>query len=282
MEANRVLIIGASGQLGTEFSRLRPAARQLSYPDYDLTKARDDDQIRRAEPAVIINCAAYTAVDQAETEVALATAINATAPGRLAKLAKELGAVLVHISTDYVFDGTSPTPYTEASPTHPINTYGRTKLAGDEAVRQAGGQFLIARTAWLCGGRGPNFILTMLKLAQSRPELKVVTDQIGSPTFTKDLALAVLDLVDQNQTGLFNVVNAGQASRWELVAELCRLAKLPTKLLPAKSADFPTAAARPAHSVLAIDKLTKFHPMRSWQAGLEDYYQQIVAEKLTA
>lgn len=280
MESKRYLIIGAGGQLGSQFQRTleRSEIVALDYPDYDLTNPAHDAQIVAARPEIIINCAAYTAVDKAEAELGRARALNAEGPKRLAALAKKLDALLVHVSTDYVFDGTSTAPYQETDPTKPINAYGQTKLEGDQAVMASGARFIIARTAWLCGGQGPNFILTMLKLGRERDELKVVTDQVGSPTFTKDLVMGIMALIEQNQTGLFNVVNAGSATRFELVKELFRLANLTTKLLPATSSEFPTPAARPHFSVLSTRKLEQYYQPRSWQVGLADYYQEITED----
>lgn len=273
-----VLILGR-GQLGSQFvsDYNGPDLMCLDYPDLDITNPEHDEKIVQLQPAVIINCAAFTDVDRAEAEPQLARSVNATAPGRLSQLAKSLGAKFVHISTDYVFDGAAASkPYQEQDVPNPINVYGQTKLEGERLVSESGADHLIIRTAWLSGGSGPNFILKMLSLAKTKSELSIVTDQTGSPTFTKDLAAAIMSLLEQEQSGLFHVVNTGMATKFELARELFRLAGLETKLIAAKSSDFPSAARRPAFTPLSTKKLSRYFEMPSWQQGLKRYYDELL------
>lgn len=275
----KLVIIGSKGQLGSQFTKdyVDQITGSFDYPEVDITNSASFIKIAVAKPDVIINCAAYTNVDKAESEPDLAQAVNAQGPANLAALAKELDALLVHISTDYVFDGKATRPYREDDPTAPLGVYGRTKLEGERAVAASGARYLIARTAWLYGSRGPNFIIKMLELGRERDELKVVSDQIGSPTFTKDLAEGIIALLKAGQTGLFNIVNAGQASRLKLVEELFHLTGLKTKLIPAESNDFPTPATRPLYTVLSLEKLAPFYRPRSWRTALAEYIREINA-----
>lgn len=272
----RVTVLG-DGQLGSQFVRDfgQSDLTALAYPEIDVTNKGSDEKIRKTDPEVIINCVAYTNVDKAEQEPETCRAVNALAPGRISKLAKELGALFVHISTDFVFDGESRTPYREMDQTNPLNTYGKTKLEGELMVLESGAESLIARTAWLNGSRGPNFVIKMLELGRSMPEVKAVTDQVGSPTFTKDLAEAVMALIKERKQGLYHVVNSGQASRLQLVQELYRLAGIDTPIRPAVTADFPTPARRPSNSVLSNDKLSTFYIMRPWQEALAEYLNDL-------
>ena len=192
MELPRILLIGKIGQVGWELRRtLAPMARVacVDFPEIDLTSG---DSIRRwvreTRPNIVINAAAYTAVDKAESEPDKAMKINGVAPGILAEEAKKLGALLVHYSTDYVFDGAKTEPYVETDPPNPLGAYGRSKLAGDEAVRAVGGAHLIFRLCWVYGARGQNFMLTMMRLAREREKLRVVGDQVGCPTWSRMIA----------------------------------------------------------------------------------------------
>lgn len=269
------VVIGGNGQLGQQFSTDYQLA-SFDLPVIDITDPLTFRLIKQQRPDVVINCAAYTAVDLAENDQKTAMAVNVLGCANLAALAKELDATLVHISTDYVFDGTSNVPYTEESQTAPINFYGQTKLEGEQAIINSGVKHLIVRTAWLYGKTGPNFVLSMLKLAQEKSELKVVTDQVGSPTWTHDLAAAVMALLHQKQTGIFNIVNTGSASKYELVKEICNIANLSPALTSATSADFPTPAKRPHYSVLSTTKLEKFFPMPDWRTALRSYLKEVI------
>jgi dTDP-4-dehydrorhamnose reductase len=226
MRNSRILIFGRIGQVGWELRHKLACLGQVSsveYPEVDFT---NPDSIRSAvravEPAVIVNAAAYTAVDKAESELQLATAINATGPGVLAEEAKRLGGLLVHYSTDYVFDGSKLTPWVETDAPNPLNAYGRTKLAGDQAIQASGCDHLIFRTSWVYGARGNNFLLTMLRLGKERAELRIVDDQIGSPTSSECIAQATSDVLAQvlapggagiqGRSGIYNLTSSGETS----------------------------------------------------------------------
>src|SRR5580658_7568479 len=201
MTKAKALIFGRSGQVGWELrqklARLAGVA-EVEYPRVDLS---EPDSIRKAvravEPGFILHAAAYTAVDKAESEPDAAAAINGTAPGVLAEEAKRLGSLLVHYSTDYVFDGTKQSPYIETDTPNPLNVYGKTKLAGENAIQSVGGDYLILRTSWVYGARGSNFLLTMLRLAKERTELRIVDDQTGGPTTSVGIAQATAEILGQ-------------------------------------------------------------------------------------
>lgn len=263
----RILLTGGNGQVGWELARSLQPLGEVAAPDRAGFDLADPDRmrgvLRELRPAVIVNPAAYTAVDKAESEPALAAAINATAPGILAEEAKRLDALLVHYSTDYVFDGSKPAAYTEADPTCPVNTYGRTKLAGEEAIRASGCRHLILRTSWVYGMRGRNFLLTMLKLARERDELRVVADQFGAPTWSRMIAAttALMLARHRDQQGVYHFVAGGETSWHGFAAAIVAqghaqglLAKTPPVHRIA-SADFPTPARRPANSRLDCGRL---------------------------
>jgi len=279
----RILLTGIGGQVGWELARsLQPLGEvvALDRAGFDLA---DPDRMRAVlrdlRPAWIVNPAAHTAVDKAESEVALATAINATAPGILAEEAKRLDALLVHYSTDYVFDGGKPTPYVETDPTCPINIYGQTKLAGEEAIRASGCRHLILRTSWVYGMRGANFLRTMLRLAQERDELRVVADQIGAPTWSRMIAetTALMLARHRDQAGIYHFVAGGEIS-WHGFAEaivarghaLGLIAKTPV-VHRITSAEFPTPARRPANSRLDCGRLREDFGLSQpdWRTQLE-------------
>jgi dTDP-4-dehydrorhamnose reductase len=271
----RLLLTGANGQAGWELRRsLLPLGEviALDRAQCDLTRPADVPRILRdAKPAIIINAAAYTAVDMAEDEEPLATLVNGTAVGAIAETARQIGALLVHYSTDYVFDGSKDTPYTEDDPPHPINAYGRSKLAGERAVEQCGGRFLILRTSWIYAARGRNFLRTILRLARERDELRIVNDQIGTPTWARDLADATASIARQAQqeleksdfrSGLFHLTAAG-ATSWfgfaqaiieQAAAQSNMLPRRP-RVLPISSAQYSTRAARPQNSRLAGERV---------------------------
>ena len=285
----RILVLGKTGQVGWELRHRLLCAGEviaLDYPDVDFTSS---DSIRKAvretNPGVIVNAAAYTAVDKAESELGLATAINGTAPAILAEEAKLLGSLLIHYSTDYVFDGTKDGPYVESDRPNPINAYGRTKLEGDEAIQSVGGDYLIFRTTWVYGARGNNFLLTMLRLAQQRPVLRIVEDQIGAPTTSECIAqttAAVLARVWTPQassldgrSGIYNLTTTGETSWYgfaktlfERSAEVLDI-KIP-KLVPISTSEYPSTASRPMNSRLSCGHLEKTFglTMPQWEAAL--------------
>ena len=269
-----ILLTGMNGQVGWELQRtLQPLGTliALDRTQLDLTNPdRINAVLREVNPAIIVNPAAYTAVDKAESEIDLATTINATAPGILAEAAKRQDALLIHYSTDYVFDGSKPIPYVESDPVSPINIYGRSKLAGEQAIQASGCRHLIFRTSWVYGLRGQNFLRTMLRLAKERDELRVVADQTGAPTWSRMIAETTALAIARHagQQGLYHLVAAG-ATSWhgfasaiiEDAAERGWLEKIPAVRRIA-SADFPTPARRPANSRLNCDRLQNDFALR--------------------
>ena len=268
-------MIGKNGQVGGELSSLlRPFGELTIYgeEDLDLTQAdRIREKLRDVQPHVIINAAAYTAVDKCEEEPDLALAVNGTAPAILAEEAKKLGAALIHYSTDYVFDGKKQEPYTEEDPPNPQSVYGRTKLAGDEAIQSTGLPHFIFRTSWVYGLKGKNFLLTMQRLAKERDELKIVDDQIGSPTWCRTIAQTTANVLTQVLTqsspgdlsrfeqasGLYNLVCGGQTSWFGFAQAILKASSSSqtTKLTPIPTSEYPTPAKRPLYSVLSTKKL---------------------------
>lgn len=262
MSERTVLLLGRDGQVGWELRRaLAPFGRIIALGRMDLDLS-DPGAIRRvvdeSRPNVIVNAAAYTAVDRAETDQDLAMAINGDAPGVLAEEARRLGATLVHYSTDYVFDGSKGSPYTEEDPTNPLSVYGRSKLAGERAIQEVDGPHLIFRTSWVYGARGRNFLLTMLRLAAERTELRVVVDQRGAPTWSRDIARATAAaLARDGARGLFHLTAGGETT-WHGFAEAIIAGRddlAARRVVPISTADFPTPAVRPAYSVLSNQKL---------------------------
>lgn len=290
-----ILLIGAAGQLGQELQRKLPrvgTVKSLDRSCLDLTQAdRIYQAVYECKPDVIVNAAAYTAVDQAEREPELAHAINAEAPTTLAEIASRIGASLVHVSTDYVFDGQAHMPYQESALTGPISAYGRSKLAGEIGIRQACDRHIILRTAWVYGtwGKG-NFVKTMLRLGGDRPEIRVVADQVGAPTWAADLAQAIAILISRSGTtsvrvhqglpngllvqsgshvngsskeslwGTYHFTNSGVASWYDFsvaIFEIARQLGFPLqvqRVVPISTAEYPTPAQRPAYSVLSLKK----------------------------
>jgi dTDP-4-dehydrorhamnose reductase len=274
MRNSIILIFGRIGQVGWELRHKLACLGQVStveYPEVDFTNPDSiRSAIRAVEPAVIVNAAAYTAVDKAESELQLATAINATGPGVLAEEAKRLGSLLVHYSTDYVFDGSKLSPYVETDTPNPINVYGRTKLAGDQAIQASGCDHLIFRTSWVYGARGNNFLLTMLRLGKERAELRIVDDQIGSPTSSECIAQATSDVLAQvlapgatgiqGRSGIYNLTSNGETSWFGfakaiLTEAAVRFGSPLPNLVPILTANYPTPAKRPANSRLSCQRL---------------------------
>lgn len=276
----RILLTGITGQVGWELQRtlmtlgeVIPVGRNISNAALQMDLAEPDSIrriIREVQPDLIVNPAAYTAVDKAESEPELAMAINGIAPGVMAEEAKRLGAALVHYSTDYVFDGTKSTAYTEDDKPNPQNTYGKTKLAGEQAIQLVGVPHLILRTSWVYGLRGKNFLLTMLKLGQEREELRVVDDQIGSPTWSRAIAEATAQILSQgtqdtldfldSKGGVYHLTASGQTSWYGFAKAIFEDApnrnEQKLKILTAITSDeYPTPAKRPAYSLLDSQRL---------------------------
>lgn len=268
----KILCTGISGQVGQELQQTSIDSGTIigvGRNELDLSQPESIRQvINKIEPDVIINAAAYTAVDKAETELELAKAINGTAPTIMAEEAQKLGATLVHISTDYVFDGQKNTPYLEDDRTNPIGAYGQSKLLGEEGVRQNCTNHIILRTAWVYGSRGHgNFVKTMLRLGAEREEIRVVADQVGTPTWSKDIAIAITQLVAALESGgnfgTYHFTNSGVTSWYDFAVAILEEAKQigfslkVERVVPITTADYPTPAKRPAYSVLSNAKIAK-------------------------
>ncbi|NCR40498.1 MAG: dTDP-4-dehydrorhamnose reductase [Microcystis aeruginosa W13-11] len=266
----KVLLIGAKGQVGQELQvTLSPCGEVISIgrEELDLTNSEKIGQlIREIHPNYLVNAAAYTAVDKAETEPDLAYYINAIAPKIMAESAEKIKAKFLHISTDYVFDGRKNTPYLETDLTNPLGVYGQSKLRGEEEIKTVNSQAIILRTAWVYGSYGKsNFVKTMLRLGREREELKVVVDQVGSPTWAKDIATAITHLLINvnNPTGIYNFTNSGVATWFDLtkaIFEEAKISGIPLKIqrvIPITTAEYPTPAVRPAYSVLSGQKISQ-------------------------
>lgn len=288
----RILLTGKTGQVGYELERSLQGLGEIIALDRSQMDLANLDQvrdvIRSIKPDLIVNPAAYTAVDKAESEPELAMCINGAAPGVMAQEAKRLGAVMIHYSTDYVFDGTKITPYSEDDPTCPINVYGATKLAGEQAIQAAGIPHLILRTSWVYGMRGNNFLRTMLRLAQEREELRIVADQHGAPTWCRTIADTTARIVAlagdakntrewwQQRSGIYNLTAQGQTTWYgftqailENAAVANKLAKQP-RLSPIATRDYPLPARRPTHSALSCERLMEtFTGLPEWDKALK-------------
>jgi len=266
----KVLLTGRNGQVGSELEKVLQPALATDRAALDLA---DADAIRRLvrehKPDVIVNAGAYTAVDKAEDEPDLAMAVNGQAPGVLAEEAKRLGALLVHYSTDYIFDGAKRSPYVEDDAPNPLGVYGRTKLEGEARIRASGCRHLIVRTAWVYG-RGANFVRAILRQAERGAALRVVDDQIGAPTWAHDIALATALLLGKGAEGSFHVSAAGAASWHEVALEILRLAGRQVEVRPVSTAEYGAKAPRPCYSVLDNGKLrrTGIAPITEWRERL--------------
>jgi dTDP-4-dehydrorhamnose reductase len=283
----RILITGKTGQVGTELSRLYHPHGDVvlvGRDECDLSSERSiQDVVRRVKPAVIINAGAYTAVDQAETERPLCFAINADAPRVLAQEAAQLDALFIHYSTDYVFNGEKPGPWLESDPIAPLSVYGESKAAGEAAIVETGGRYLVLRTSWVYSAHGKNFLRTMLRLGAERSELRVVDDQVGAPTSAAEIAAATARLVDQYTqydgsgmpwpADIYHMTAAGSTSWCGFARAIFSAGILGTqpRVQPIPASDYPTPARRPSNSVLANEKFARTFGFRlpSWQQQLE-------------
>ena len=262
-----ILVTGANGQLGREMQRLGAISpNNYLFTDVAELDITDPEAVRRCVTGnrigAIVNCAAYTNVERAEEDEATADRLNRAAVGNLARAAAEADALLVHVSTDYVFDGCASLPYTEEDPTAPRSAYGRTKLAGEETVRASGCRHLILRTAWLYSEYGNNFLKTMPRLTAERETLNVVFDQVGTPTYAGDLALAIFSILegglDRGHEGTYHFSDEGVCSWYDFAVEIARAAGHDRcRISPCRTADYPTKAVRPAFSVLDKGKLKR-------------------------
>jgi len=290
----RVLVTGARGQVGTDLVRLLAGEAEVVAHDRASLDLADPAaivaRVRESRPAVIVNAGAYTAVDRAESEPELARAVNATAPGVLAAEAKRAGALLIHYSTDYVFDGTKPSAYVETDATAPLSAYGRTKLEGEQAIAASGCDHVILRTSWVYAPHGKNFMLTMLRLAAEREELRIVSDQHGAPTSSLQLARATRAILAdparaRAASGIYHATAAGETTWSEFAREIfTRWSKLRAgfkapRVVPIATAEYPTPAHRPANSVLSSAKLAATLGVRipDWREGLDEALSGLAA-----
>jgi len=289
----KILVTGARGQVGWELQRtLAPLGEIVAFDRTHMDLA-DPDSVRRAirdtRPNLIVNAAAYTAVDRAESERELAHQINAVAPGLVAEEAKRVDSALIHYSTDYVFDGEKPEPYLESDTPRPLNVYGASKLAGEQAIQQTGARHLILRTSWVYGTRGNNFLLTILRLAKQRDDLSVVNDQFGAPTWSRMIAQATALLVARGMpgeqgNGICNLTAGGQTSWYGFARAILELVPAdaerrlePSKLAAIPSAQYPTPARRPRNSVLSHTQLESAFrlTMPDWKFSLRLCTQEL-------
>lgn len=280
MGSQVVALLGGRGMLGTDVAA---ACMQRGYevrtydlPDFDVT---NPDHLRRAvETAdVIINCAAYTNVDGAQSQSELAHRVNGEAVGRLGQLAREEGKWVLHVSTDFVFDGTQDRPYVENDPPHPINEYGKSKLAGEVLLRESGCSHCLVRLEWTFGRHGRNFITKLLERARTAKTLNVVNDQVGSPTATAEVARAFCDLAEQRAEGLFHFASAGYVSRYDVAAFVFGHLGMEMDLRPCRTSDYPAPAARPLNSRFDCHKIEPLlrEPIAPWQRPLEHFLGEL-------
>jgi dTDP-4-dehydrorhamnose reductase len=300
-----ILLIGKNGQVGRELQKALPAIGEVTALDRNQLDLTHTEEIRRAirsfHPHLIVNAAAYTAVDKAETDEAAARTINATAPGIMAEEAKKIGASIVHYSTDYVFDGTKNTPYMEDDPTNPQSVYGRTKLEGERGIQSSGAPYLIFRTQWVYATEGRNFLLTILKLATQRKELRIVADQIGSPTSNRQIARATASILSKicagNKGNAFSLADVGGVYHLTAVGETTwygfaqailaeagsidpvtpwfaaatnHLPLIAEKIVPISTSEYPVPARRPAYALLSNARLN-----RSFSENLRNWREQL-------
>ena len=265
-----IWLIGCKGMLGTEIAR-QFTEYKINFVgtdiDIDITNPQDLAQFVQGKNIKwIINCSAYTAVDKAENDAVFAKKLNENGPRNIANLANQIHAKMIHISTDYVFDGTATIPYTEDMPVAPIGVYGRTKAAGEAAVRQNLKEYYIIRTAWLYGWAGKNFVYTMIKALNTQDSVKVVNDQKGSPTFAGDLASVIIKIINKNDVpyGTYNCTNLGEITWWDFTNEIKKqgielglITNNECVVNPCLTEEYPTPAKRPAYSVLCKDKIQK-------------------------
>jgi dTDP-4-dehydrorhamnose reductase len=267
----KILLIGSEGMLGKELEEILGNNFELvslGRSDLDIADAKAIEKVfAENDFDICVNAAAYTAVDKAEENITTADIVNGEAVGNLAKNCEKSAVKLIHFSTDYVFDGKNPKGYAENAATKPINAYGKSKLFGEELIQKSNCKFAIIRVSWLFGDGG-NFVKTMLHLSENNPEIKVVSDQIGKPTYTRDLAEATLDLIENSEEGIFHLTNEGSVSWSDFAKKIFEMKEIEVKVIPIPSSEFPTLAARPKNSILLNTKLPK---LRSWEEALREY-----------
>ena len=278
----RVLVTGYAGQLGWDTVRELTArgieCRGVDMQDFDLTDGQAvKDYVRTYAPTAIVHCAAYTAVDKAESQPEICAAVNGMGTVNLVRAALAIGAKVVFISTDYVFPGTGDRPWKIDDAYGPLNVYGMSKVQGEDAVRSLMTRYFILRTSWVFGKNGSNFVRTMLRLGQEKKEIRVVDDQVGSPTYTRDLARVICDMLPTEKYGIYHVRNEGYLSWYDFAKMIMEKAGLPCRVLPVPSSEYPTAAKRPLNSRLDGSKLAAagFAPMPSVEDALDRYLEEI-------
>ncbi|WML54768.1 dTDP-4-dehydrorhamnose reductase [Neobacillus sp. PS3-12] len=275
----KVVVTGAKGQLGQDVMKQLQAQNHEAFgtdrDDLDITNEADVLKfISDVKPDVILHCAAYTNVDAAEADRETAYQVNAVGTENMAKAAKAVDAKILYISTDYVFDGTATEPYEVEQPTKPLGVYGETKFAGEEFLKKHVEKYFIVRTAWVFGIGGNNFVKTMIRLGEERGEVGVVHDQVGSPTYTVDLASFMLELMKTDKFGTYHATNGGVCSWYEFAVEVFKQAGMSqVKVSPLTTDQFPRPAKRPAYSVLSKQKMEEagFTPLRDWKEALAAY-----------
>lgn len=285
----KILVTGANGQLGTELKKILEAtmpsvAIYTDVDELDLTNAKAVESfVVNNDISHIVNCAAYTAVDRAEEEKSLCAQINIDAVKNLALAADANGAKVIHISTDYVFDGTNHRPYRESDKVNPISQYGTTKRKGETVLLALSPEAIIIRTAWLYSAHGNNFVKTMLRLAEKNDEIKVVCDQIGTPTYARDLAAAIVTVLRSHQwiPGIYHFTDEGAASWYDFAKAIFRLAGKQVKVKPILTEDYPTPASRPAYSILdrSLIKATYGVTIPHWEEALADCMAELGVAK---
>ena len=279
-EGTKIAVLGGRGMLGSDVvsvcrqQGLEPIAYDL--PEFDIT---DTDHLQHAVAGaeIIVNCAAYTNVDGAESQSELAYQVNAEAVGRLGAFACEAGKWVLHISTDFIFDGCGNKPYVETDHPNPINTYGKTKLAGEQLLTRSGCEYCIVRVEWTYGSAGNNFVTKLIQRAKSQDTLKVVDDQTGSPTATIEAAKVICKLLRKKPEGMFNFASAGYVTRFGIAEFILDRLSLDVNLLPCKTSDFPSPATRPLNSRFDCSKIMRLldEPIEHWQAPLELFLRQL-------
>ena len=285
----RILVTGSNGQLGSEMVALQPQETHHQWFNLDINELDITDKNAVEQFVVnnkidgIINCAAYTNVDKAEEDVALCYKVNRDAPQYLAQAIEKVGGFIIHISTDYVFDGTNNIPYTEQDKPNPVTIYGKSKIEGEQYVCESCKQHIIIRTAWVYSSYGKNFVKIMIKLGEEKPSLGVIFDQIGSPTYARDLAKAIITIVNQGIIpGIYNFSNEGVISWYDFTKHIHQLANITScKVAPIHTADYPTLAQRPHFSVLDKTKIKNTYNIEIpyWRDSLEECIQLLEQQK---
>ncbi|MBY0097320.1 dTDP-4-dehydrorhamnose reductase [Mesobacillus maritimus] len=281
----KVLVTGYTGQLGYDVVhqglQLGLIMVGIGSKDLDITNKEAVFQyVKKEKPDAIIHCAAYTAVDKAEENKITCQRVNVNGTSNLAEVAREINSKFMYISTDYVFNGEGQTPFQETDETSPIGYYGRTKLEGEDAVKQLLDKWFIIRISWVFGINGNNFVKTMLRLAETRDELNVVGDQFGSPTYTSDLAKLLIDMIKTDKYGIYHASNEGFCSWADFAQEVFRQAKIKVKVNSISTEEYPTRAVRPKNSRMSKQKLVEngFNSLPEWQNAVERYLKQLTQE----